>query len=338
MLTNTEKKQIKQLRTLFKYVSDSPKVVDGIFRDHKIRFTQPAALNDPREFNPAIRFNSDGNNFKLYEYRGINMPSIHDWEYINLIESRINKFGILSLTDNPFSFEMWCHYANGHKGFLLEFNIPDKTKPTLQLLEGVNLRAHKVKYVKDYVINIDQLTRGRDSIPFHRIRDAIFLKKTKYWNYEREYRIVRQLADCDTYRPPAKRTSHRDKKVYLFPLSLSCITNVIFGVNTSQKVKRKVIESCRNTKIGFLQTLIYKDLQNEIKFVPIDQWESIDKYLSLKPQIFTVDSIREKYYRDRITVNSLHEIIYYHLQPNVWEAYYKKQLAKRGTTTTEQKE
>jgi len=320
--------ELQQLSTLFKYVSDSSGVVNGIFRDHKIRFTQPAALNDPLEFNPAIRFNSEDDNFRRYKYRGITMPSIHDWEYYNLIDSRINKFGILSLTDNPYSFEMWCHYANGHKGFLIEFNIPDKTKPTLQLLEGTNLRVHKVRYVKDYMINLDRLYRGGNRIPFHRIRDAIFLRKTTHWKYEREYRIVRQLAGCDTYRPPAKRTSYRDKRIYLFPLSLNCISNVIFGVNTSQRVKRKIIEFCRNTKINFGQTVVYKDLQNKIYFRPIDQFGSIDKYLEMLPQTFTSDSIMNKYDGDYITANSLHELPYYHLQPSDIEQYYKKRLRK----------
>lgn len=330
MLTNTEKKQIKQLSTLFKYISDSPEVVDGIFRDHEIRFTQPAALNDPLEFNPAIRFDSEGNNFKRYKYRGITMQSIHDWEYINLIAPRMNQFGILSLTDNPSSFEMWCHYANGHNGFLIEFNIPDKAKPTLQLTEEVNLKLHKVIYVKDYVINLDRLYRGGNSIPFHRIRDAIFLRKTKHWKYEREYRIVRQLSECETYQSPATRTSYRDKEVYLFPLSLSCICNVVFGINTSQEVKRKVIEYCGNTNINFLQTVVYKDLQNKIDFIPIDQWGSIDKYLETLPQVFLFDSIMNKYHRDCITVNSLHKLPYYHLQPDDCEEYYKKQLIKRN--------
>ena len=330
--------EIKRLSTLFKYVSDAHEVVDGIFRDHKIRFTQPTALNDPLEFNPTIRFDSDGDYFKPFEYRGIKMPSIHDWEHLNLIERRINEFGILSLTDNPFSFEMWCHYANGHKGFLIEFNIPDKTKPTLQLLEGVNLRAHKVRYVKDYMINLDRLYGTGNSIPLHRIKDAIFLRKTNHWKYEREYRIVRQLTECNTYHPPATRTSYRDKEVYLFPLSLSCISNVVFGINTSQEVKRKIIEYCKGTNINFLQTIVYKDLQNKIDFILIDQFGSIDKYLKMLPQVFLVDSIMKKYNRDRIIVNSLRELPYYPIQPNDWEEYYKKQLDKRSITTTEQKE
>ena len=325
--------ELGQLSTLFKYVSDEPRVVDGIFRDHKIRFTQPAALNDPLEFNPAIRFDSEGNNFKKYKYQGIPMPSIHNWEHLNLIESRINKFGILSLTDNPFSFEMWCHYANGHKGFLIEFDILDKKKPTLQLSKGVNLKVHKVRYIKDYIINLDRLYRGGNTIPFHRIRDAIFLRKTKHWKYEREYRIVRQLSECETYQPPAKRTSYRDEKVYRFPLSLSCICNIVFGVNTSQEIKRKIIEYCKNTKINFLQTIVYKDIQNKIDFLPIDSFGSIDEYLKKLPQIFTFDSIEKKYYGDYITINSLDELPYYHLQPNDLEEYYKKQLNKRNRPT-----
>ena len=323
--------KVNQLRTLFKYVSD--RVWDDIFVKHKIRFTQPAALNDPREFSPAIRFDSDGDNFKSYEYDGIKIWSKYDWYWLNIIEAKINRFGILSLTDNPYSFEMWCHYANGHSGFLLEFDIPDKTKPSLQLDAGINLRAHKVKYVKDYTINIDRLARDRNSIPFHKIRDTIFLKKTKHWKYEREYRIVRQLDECETYRPPAKRTSYRDRKVYNFPLSLNCISSVSFGINTSRKIKKKIIELCGNTKIAFLQTVLYKDLQNKIAFIPIDSFGSVDKYLDLMPQVFLFDSIKLKY-KESIFVKSLQEIPYYSLQPNDVDKYYRKQQAKAKIAKT----
>jgi hypothetical protein len=112
----------------------------------------------------------------------------------------------------------------------------------------------------------------------------------------------------------------------------------VFGVNTSQEVKRKVIESCRHTNISFLQTVIYKDLQNKIVFLPIDALESIDQYLEKLPQVFTTDSIMNKYNGDYIAVNSLRELPYYSLQPNDWEEYYKKKLSQRGTTATEQKE
>jgi hypothetical protein len=325
------RKEIAQLSTLFKYVSDKPEVVDGVFRDHKIRFTQPAVLNDPLEFNPAIRFDSEGNHFKRYECNGITMPSMHDWERINLIERRINEFGVLSLTDNPFSFEMWCHYASGHRGLIIEFKIPDKSKPTLQLLDGANLKAHKVKYAKDYVINMDRLYGERGRIPFHKIKDAVFLRKTKHWEYEREYRVVRQLSECSAYQPPVTRTSYRDQNVYLFPLSLSCISSVIFGIYTPRETKEKVIEYCKNTDIKFLQTIVYKDLRNKIDYLPVEGFGPIGAYLEKLPQIFLYDSIELKYSRDHITVDSLHELPYYHLQPDDWDEYHRKQLNKKDT-------
>jgi len=321
-----EQIDIKQLRTLFKYISDSPEVVDCIFRKHKIRFTQPAALNDPLEFNPAIRFDSESINFNRYKCGLITMPSIHDWFQLNLIEPRINKYGILSLTDNPYSFEMWCHYANGHKGFLIEFNIEDKSKPLLKLNEGINLKVYKVKYVKDYSINIDRLEKGTNSIPFNKIRDSIFLRKSKHWKYEREYRIIRDLVECETYKPRKNRLSYRNDKIYLFPISLDCISSIIFGVYTPKEIKQRVIEACKNTKINFLQTIIYKDLQNRIDFVPIDGFGTTEWYLELSPQIFIHDSIIQKYARDYINLNSHKELPYYQEQPRDLDRYYKTRL------------
>jgi len=319
---------INQLRTLFKYVSDSQAVIEGLFVKKRIRFTQPAALNDPLEFNPAIRFDSDDSNFRKYEYREITMPSIHDWYRLNLVESRINNYGILSLTDNPFSFEMWCHYANGHKGILLEFNIPNKSKPELELTEGEIHRVHRVRYVKNYTINIDVLERNNKNIPFHRIRGAIFLRKTNHWKYEREYRIVRPLSDCEEFKPPKRRTSYRDDNFYLFPFSLACISSVIFGVDTPRDVKQKIIELCQGSEISFLQTIIMKDQQNRIDFVPIDSFGSTAKFLGMLPQLFTADAHEAKY-KEKITVSDLNQIPYYHIQPNDYDEYYQKQVSKR---------
>jgi len=322
-----ESKKIQQLRTLFKYVSDSDKVIDGIFQDHQIRFTQPAALNDPLEFNPSIRFDFNDDKFNYYEHNGVDFPSLHDWYQLNVIEKLINRYGILSLCDNPFSFEMWSHYSNGHRGILLEFDIPDKSKPTLQITDEIKLRSHKVKYVKDYLINIDKITSGKDYVPLHKIRDAIYLRKTSHWKYEREYRIVRRLDECPNYKPRTKRTSFRDKNIYLFPLSLKCISAVIFGVNTSQKIKKKIIDVCTGANIPCLQTVIYKDQQNRIEFIPIETFGTVGKYLELVPQVFVTDYIKVER-GPTLHMSDIKKLPYYHLQPDDWDDYYKKRLSK----------
>ena len=55
-----EKLKDKQNRVIFdsyfKYFGDSNEIITSVFKDNKIRFTQPRELNDPLEFNPTMRF------------------------------------------------------------------------------------------------------------------------------------------------------------------------------------------------------------------------------------------------------------------------------------------
>ena len=176
-------KEVATLGTLFKYCSNSPEVIEGIFKHHRIRFTQPCGLNDPLEFNPAIRFNSNAEDYRYYEYDGVTFPSNYLVNWLNLIESRINVYGILSLTENPFSYEMWSHYANGHKGFLIEFNVGNKKRPRLEFEKGFSLPVHRVRYVSVNIANFDKMANRNNKIPesqFHKI----FLRKTKLWKYK----------------------------------------------------------------------------------------------------------------------------------------------------------
>lgn len=133
--------------------------------------------------------------------------------------------------------------------------------------------------------------------------------------------------------PPKKRKSYRDKKgVYLFPLSINCITSVTFGVHTLSKTKKEIMEICENSNIVFMQTVIFND-NGKIIYIPIEHFGTKDKYLSMLPQVFTRNSTDEKT-REFITVSSLDRIPYYHLQPEDWNYYFKKQLAKKGMTIT----
>ena len=104
----------------FKYCSNDSEVLKGIFKHQKIRFTQPRALNDPLEFNPTMRFHDSEAKYQLYDVNGISFPSIELFFRVQVIESQINAYGILSLTKIPNSFDMWSQYANGHRGFVIE--------------------------------------------------------------------------------------------------------------------------------------------------------------------------------------------------------------------------
>ena len=328
-----------KLGTLFKHCPNSPEVISGLFERHRIRFTQPYALNDPFEFNPAIRFDSDENDYRYYEYDDVTYPSNYLVNWLNLIESRINAFGILSLTDNPFSYEMWSHYANGHKGFLIEFNVGNKTKPSIELEKGSPLPIYRVRYVSTNTVDLDKMRNKKGRIPESQFRDRIFLRKTKLWKYEREYRAIRRLDSCETYKPPTVRTSYRDTNVYLFPMSIDCMLSVTFGVNTPVEDKRRIVDLCAGHNISFLQALIPKDQQNQVAFMPIGSFGSLKAYLNMPPQLFTFDSIETKQAgQPAIKVGSLSEIPYYAMQKEDYDLYHAKRKALLGRLTVGQLE
>ena len=46
-ITQQQEHFARGLDSYFKYFSDQEEVIEGIFKSHKIRFTQPRAFNDP---------------------------------------------------------------------------------------------------------------------------------------------------------------------------------------------------------------------------------------------------------------------------------------------------
>ena len=146
----------------YKYVSDSYEVIKGIFYDKKIRFTQPWAFNDPLEFNPMFNFTVDSiNAYVGYKINGYPMYSLEEFTRMLLKELRINEAGIFSLTSNKDSFAMWNIYANGHKGFLLEFYPNFNEHPVLRPIDKSEFYIVKpVKYVSKNYVNINEIIRS----------------------------------------------------------------------------------------------------------------------------------------------------------------------------------
>jgi hypothetical protein len=226
---------------------------------------------------------------------------------------------------------MWSHYANGHKGFLLEFNVGGKLRPRVELEKGVPIPIYKVRYVSTNTVDLAKMCNRKGLIPDYQFRDWIYLRKTKIWKYEGEYRAIKHLESCETYKPPSVRRSYRDNNVYLFPMSIDCILTVTFGVNTPVEDKKRIIKLCAGYNITFLQVLIDKDEQNQVRPVPINLFGSIDTYLDMPPQLFTFDS-KEMQYANKpvMKVESLQEIPYYAMQKGDYDSYYVERKNNRG--------
>ncbi len=287
-----------KFNSFFKYCGDDPKVLRSIFENQEIRFTQPRALNDPLEFNPTMRFHDSEAKYQLYDLDGISLPSIELFFRVQVVESQINAYGILSLTKIPNSFDMWSQYANGHRGFVIELKDGFWHYPCMRSKSGDEYPVGKVEYVEDYAVDLEELVNAKNEIPLEILNRELFFKKTSRWEYEYEYRMVRPLSDSLTYKPPDTEYPYTDTNIYLFPVEWECVSSVILGANMSTENKRLIARCCVKYNVPLFQTHIIRDHKDwfgkpaTVFLLPLDQYESKNNILRAKPQLFCTDSVK----------------------------------------------
>jgi Protein of unknown function (DUF2971) len=312
-----------------KYITNDDKIINGIFEYHKIRFTQPGALNDPLEFNPIIKFKrSKFNPYNKYVYDEVYFPDVGFFHYKAFIEPLINKYGVLSLTKVPDSFYMWNMYGNGHKGLFIEFSMDFNNHPCMLSIDKKPYEIKEVKYKDDYSIEVDQIVTAKtlDNKNLN-ILNEVLNSKTSRWKKEEEYRLVRNLNDHPNF-----HISNSDE-IYLFDFSLECISSVIFGASMPIKDKEFIKDKCRNLNIEFYQAFIIrdqKDFTDTMGKVVIHKIEGDDEKFSwqniikMDPSLF-IGSLEELEGKD-IYLGNLKDLPYYHGNEEFvieWYKYFK---------------
>ena len=236
-----------------------------------------------------------------------------------LIEFRANESGILSLTTNKESFDMWNMYSNGHKGFLLEFYPNFNEQPSLRTIDKKEFYLIKpVKYVKENYVNINEVIKSHNLKSFDYIYNHLFYTKSNRWIEECEYRIVRPLSDLPYFKP-AIRYPNRDEEVYLFDFSLDCIKSVAFGAHMSIENKKCIYEKCLSRGIQFFQEIIIKDeidkkgIEGKINYLSVGESKQIptSKFFDMMPQFFCVTKNEFTNYNEVKLIKNLSELPYY---------------------------
>lgn len=140
--------------------------------------------------------------------------------------SDLESLGILCLVNNCHDdLLMWAHYADSHKGCVLEF---DSTHEWFQREHGRNSHdlmgiLQEVKYEPSRP-KVSLLSLGRDHL----------LTKAKCWEYERERRILLNLHDCITQ--PCEGNEGKEVNG-LFPVPHEALTNIYLGVDVNPAVR-----------------------------------------------------------------------------------------------------
>ncbi|WP_104029329.1 DUF2971 domain-containing protein [Vibrio jasicida] len=160
---------------IYKYMSE--KAAISFIKNQMIRITPAWSLNDPFECklsnSTCKQLNSIGGNF---------MRS-------HLLEDFMDRHGIVSLTETPDNLLMWSHYADEHKGVVVEFiideNDPFEMFNTTHIPKSSDAVFKKVNYrkLRNYPFTVNEQN-------FKSIRDHYYLTKSDEWIYEKEHRFI----------------------------------------------------------------------------------------------------------------------------------------------------
>lgn len=134
-----------------------------------------------------------------------------------------DKFGLFCVTPVCDNMLMWAHYSNSHKGFCVGFDSE-------RLFENVLGRGGYINYTENYP-EISPLLEDAFEIFIHKTNT-----KAKFWSYEVEYRIFKNI---------------NDGRIKV--LSADTITEIILGCNMTNEHKSEILQTVGeyypNTKV-----------------------------------------------------------------------------------------
>lgn len=146
--------------------------------------------------------------------------------------SRINKLindsvGVLSLCSYPYSLLMWPHYADSHRGFVVEFDTSSPFFSQERPPEHVNASEEEaIQFAEEYGrLRAVTYSSERPSVAATKLSFNLLLTKGLDWEYEDEWRMLMPLQYAD------KKEASDDLgyPVCLFKIPPRAITKVIVG-------------------------------------------------------------------------------------------------------------
>lgn len=111
-------------------------------------------------------------------------------EYVDVVQDGLKHFRVSCFAESPYSMLMWSHYANCHKGFCIEYEIPPYSNSN-QLFHNL----HPVIYSNTRISILDQCLNSLE--PFGYTQDVLWdifkyalLMKSIDWKYQNEWRLI----------------------------------------------------------------------------------------------------------------------------------------------------
>jgi hypothetical protein len=147
---------------------------------------------------------------------------------IQRLEAVDQQYGILSLTLTPDNLLMWAHYADEHRGAVIEID------PTVRAFARPGELAGAVHYSGERPL----IPETDDILLSH------FFTKSREWAYETEYRVVRKLETC------VAAVDAKPLPIHLFEFPPAALRRVVFGVRVGADQRAAAMAGLRGDR-GF---------------------------------------------------------------------------------------
>lgn len=161
-----------------------------------------------------------------------------------------DKYGILSLSESPTNLLMWAHYADSHRGFVIQLDTSHEffKSPLFGQVEYSDNRPILSP------TNIDSVD--------------VFYRKSSVWGPEREWRFIKLLSEA------RKKLESESYPKYLFDFPLEVVSGIVFGVNMPEVRKAELIDLCTKNQtlehIKIFHAQLDKNLFEVNIYPPID--------------------------------------------------------------------
>lgn len=230
---------------LYKYSA----IREDFFVEPMLRATPVHYLNDPFEGSITLEqmINAHKKNNKFFGAE----EEFHEDEFmyqmndqLTLARQDLMTLGIISFTEDHINPLMWSHYANEHKGIVIQYKLGSSF---LAGSNKVNSEGKKVRYDNDVfgqvselpspvmyrrnrpAFDIDEETnpKSRTSYPHSTFNKYILHTKANDWIYEKEHRSVLLLQNADRivcdYNSRIQALCDKDKVIDLKVIKNRCI-------------------------------------------------------------------------------------------------------------------
>lgn len=207
-----------EMITLFKFRSINKYLIDTLVKS-TIYFANPVRLNDPfdcqvdirKAVENAISLLSGGKRQNLIK---LSKPN----GFFDNIQKSIKNVGVCSFSfvlEEPL---LWSHYADGHKGLCLTYEMPFQSffKPSKSIPGAIIPVDYGENRLTDWLIENAPEKAKTDTEKFsHDLLGKVLSIKGEGWRYEKEARII-----CD------------QEGAYDIPKD--CLKQVCFGMNADK--------------------------------------------------------------------------------------------------------